>query len=397
MNSQHFSKLQEGIEEWNVWYRAEKENDPSFMPDLRGIEIAGTHSQYFNLEGIQLDDVDLQGAKLQYVNLNKASLRFALVGMATLDHIYLEGVDLTNASFNHARLNNITFCGSTLKGVEFVKATIEAGHFENADLENAYLDLSTIRASNFFEANLKGAELRGARILDVGFENANLGNANLGMSYLQDVDLTGANFQNSNLKGIRVANIELDSRTRIRTPPSWFSISPYGSLAGTKDIDSLPPVCVQFSEEYKRQGIRDESGKFYYLERYYTRQSKNIVSRAIEFITLDALCCYGERPFRIIYWIIILILFSTFIYNWKWDLIEKTPEEETQTSCVWRKTQKAFYFSVVTFTTLGLGDYHPPKEAGYWWLQIYVAFEALMGVLLISIAMITYTRQALRS
>ena len=397
MNSLHFSKLQEGIEEWNAWYRAEKKKDPSFMPDLRGIEIAGTHSQYLNLEGIQLDNVDLQGAKLQYVKLNKASLRFALVGMATLDHIYLEGVDLTQASFNHARLTNITFCSSILKEVGFVKATIEKGHFENANLENACLDLSTLRASTFFEATLKGAELRSVRILSVGFENASLENANLSMSYLEDVDLTGANLKNSNFKGIRIAKIELNSRTKILTPPSWFSISPYGSLAGTKDIDSLPPVCVQFSEEYKRQGIRDEAGIFYYLERYYTRQSKSVVRRVIEFITLDALCCYGERPFRIIYWITILILFSTLIYSWNWDLIEKTPVEETQTIYTWRKTQKAFYFSIVTFTTLGLGDYHPPIEAGYWWLQIYVAFEALMGVLLISIAMITYTRQALRS
>ncbi|MEW4529568.1 ion channel [Maioricimonas sp. JC845] len=54
---------------------------------------------------------------------------------------------------------------------------------------------------------------------------------------------------------------------------------------------------------------------------------------------------------------------------------------------VWR----AMYFSIVTFTTLGYGDYHPTGA-----LRIVAAFEALVGAVTIAIVTVSLARQYLR-
>ncbi|WP_197444362.1 potassium channel family protein [Maioricimonas rarisocia] len=60
---------------------------------------------------------------------------------------------------------------------------------------------------------------------------------------------------------------------------------------------------------------------------------------------------------------------------------------EGDSADVWR----AMYFSVVTFTTLGYGDYHPTGA-----LRIVAAFEALIGAIMIAIVTVSIARQYLR-
>jgi len=54
---------------------------------------------------------------------------------------------------------------------------------------------------------------------------------------------------------------------------------------------------------------------------------------------------------------------------------------------IWR----AMYFSIVTFTTLGYGDYHPTGA-----LKLVAAFEALVGAIMIAIVTVSIARQYLR-
>ena len=49
----------------------------------------------------------------------------------------------------------------------------------------------------------------------------------------------------------------------------------------------------------------------------------------------------------------------------------------------------AFYFSVVTFTTLGYGDYVPGSVAG----QVFAGAEALLGVFVMSLFLVCFVRK----
>lgn len=53
--------------------------------------------------------------------------------------------------------------------------------------------------------------------------------------------------------------------------------------------------------------------------------------------------------------------------------------------------RRLFYFSTVTFTTLGYGDYHPDGV-----LQVVASTEVLLGALVIALVTIVFARKFLR-
>jgi hypothetical protein len=77
---------------------------------------------------------------------------------------------------------------------------------------------------------------------------------------------------------------------------------------------------------------------------------------------------YGRRPFRIIGCSLIIIILCATFYQFNQDLLNK-PNHQAVMSFA-----DSFYFSSVTFTTLGYGDFTPNG-----FLRIITAFEAIFG------------------
>ncbi|MFC2155502.1 ion channel [Acidobacteriota bacterium] len=79
-------------------------------------------------------------------------------------------------------------------------------------------------------------------------------------------------------------------------------------------------------------------------------------------------CGHGERPLRIFAWIILTNLLFSSIFK-LFNLIEFT--DPAKPLCFWQ----SFYFSVVTFTTLGYGDIVPKGPTG----QLFISIEVFIG------------------
>jgi hypothetical protein len=77
---------------------------------------------------------------------------------------------------------------------------------------------------------------------------------------------------------------------------------------------------------------------------------------------------YGRKPFRIIGCSLVIIILCAIFYQFNQDLMNKPAHQSTMNFA------DSFYFSSVTFTTLGYGDFTP---SGF--LRIITAFEAIFG------------------
>ncbi len=96
-------------------------------------------------------------------------------------------------------------------------------------------------------------------------------------------------------------------------------------------------------------------------------------------------CGYGENPGRtfITSWIVISIFGS--IYYLAHDALNNT------THSISAPLWDSIYFSIVTFTTLGYGDFQPQ---GY--LRIFASLEAILGVFFMALFVVTLSRKIMR-
>ena len=92
---------------------------------------------------------------------------------------------------------------------------------------------------------------------------------------------------------------------------------------------------------------------------------------------------HGERPVRTFYSGLLIIFISAIIYSWAWLL--------QGTTILKPDLAQSFYFSVITFTTVGYGDLTPLGLN-----KIVVIFEALCGLFIIPLFMIGLSRKYLR-
>lgn len=156
-------------------------------------------------------------------------------------------------------------------------------------------------------------------------------------------------------------------------------------------------VCCNVKQCYQRTGNYDEAGCFYYGE----MELKRKLARGRKRCLIDLLrrtCGYGERPS--------LVLLNAFLVIFLWAVIFSFTgisthgvEEKLALQLDLSETLdtgihllRCLYFSAITFTTLGYGDYHPSSTSS----QLAAAAEAFLGILMTALFIFTFGRKMMR-
>jgi hypothetical protein len=100
-NPEHLEKLRQGVQAWNEWRR----EHPRIKPDLQGAE---------------LNDLQLAGANLNETDLRRAKLHLAKLYAATLYDADLRGAELWDADV----------CGADLRGADFTDAEVDGIRYD---------------------------------------------------------------------------------------------------------------------------------------------------------------------------------------------------------------------------------------------------------------------------
>lgn len=159
----------------------------------------------------------------------------------------------------------------------------------------------------------------------------------------------------------------------------------------------LRDIYLELRNVYSRVGMYDEAGRFFYKEKVCERKlSSSLVKRAFSH-SFDRICGYGERPLRAVGFSLVLILIFTLIFLLTG--IENTNDESIvmalrtkQYDVIPSYIGHSLYFSCITFTTLGYGDFRPAEGLS----QFFAALEAFCGVFMIAIFIFTFGRKMMR-
>jgi len=274
---------------------------------------------------------------LEGINLQQAKLRQANLGWARLKRADLRFADLEGANLEQAVLN-----GARLQGAKLAGARLRRARLKGADLR---------------KASLRGADLTWAELPEADLGGADLDSADLNRANLAAANARGADFQKA--KGLDKANLKgliIDSKTRFWGVDA-ASIRPWYPVLARAIMDA------QFVEDFENQHPR--IAWVWWLVSDYGRS-----------LLRWALCSLVIA--------LTLGLIFTFLFPGSFEL---RPGREA----TWFTY---FYFSIVTFTTLGFGDVVPKDLLG----EILLSLEVVLGyVMLGGLVSILATKLARRS
>ncbi|MBL4694922.1 pentapeptide repeat-containing protein [Candidatus Gracilibacteria bacterium] len=281
------------------------------------------------------DGIDLRGAILSGFDFR--------VPVQSSDQGYSEDIVI---------LSNIHFEGAELKHCNFESGRIHNCHFEDADLSHAEFRNATINSCHFQNADCSGINLRAAKLINCNFSDATIKDVALDSTITDEKTHFGTELKSEKEKNFHFASIEYK----------------------------------QIKEMYKNSSLHKKSDEYHYKAMVAKRrsESKKSPSRWLNMIFGDLLCKYGTSFNRVLGVSTGLILLCATIYTSSNSLFYDG--HAIRPSFI-----DSLYFSIVTFTTLGYGDYHVVGG-----LRFLAAAEAFTGAALMALFTVVVARSIIR-
>ncbi len=282
------------------------------------------------------DGIDLRGAPL-------AGFDFRVTVRAD-DDGYAEDI---------AMLSNIHFEGAILRHCIFQDGKLHDCFFEGADLKHADFTNATMNTCNLQEADLQGVNFHGTKFINSSFIDA----------ILKDINTTGTIVDQKSVFGKEVKS-EKDGNFH-------FASIEY----------------KQIKQMYKNSSLHDFADEFHYKEMVAKRKliPKKSPIRWLSYIFGDMLCKYGTSFIHVLLGCIVVIVGCALLFHYFDSLLYYNTILEDPTIF------ESIYFSIVTFTTLGYGDYHVVGN-----MQMIAAIESFVGAAMMSLFTVIVARKIIR-
>lgn len=293
--------------------------------------------------------VDKSGAEVK-----EALVEFTRSGGMTRG-ICLKGVDLSNINLvNHYHKDGFDFSHA-----DFYRANLSGAHLFNINLEHASLMKADLRYANLNCANVKHANLLGVK-----WKGCKIENLNFGTQLLQEKRANEA--------------IKADNNKE--------------ALDNTEQAEEIYRDLRKHAEQ---EGIFTMSGTL--IQRELTMRRKQMPLLSIKRINskiVDLFCGYGEAPVRIVGISMLFIFICALLYTYT-GLSYQGETLSYNANASFTENFSLFlsclYYSVVTFTTLGYGDFTPVGIS-----RAIAAIEAFTGSFTIALFVVVFVKKMTR-
>ncbi|MBT9132749.1 MAG: hypothetical protein DDT32_01591 [Syntrophomonadaceae bacterium] len=301
-----------------------------------------------------------------------------------------EGIDLSDLDLRWIVLRDTSlyrakFNGSTLWETDFFRADLQYAKFNPLNSKPADLTAADLRGAILSYAEFRDADLTCARFGASGDERkAHLDESDLRGARLRLADFEGCFFYGTKLEGAFISGAHLEKADLKEV--DWGSYVIGEEKEG--HLDSATRKYQWLKTWYTNAGMYDIAGEFFFREMTAKRRAlkwwPNPIPRAWSKL-VSLICGYGERPFRVAISAAAVIfgfalVYFAFIY---FDSGTLTPDTFLD----------VLYFSTVSFTALGYGQWAPEPTG---WVKALGAIQAFVGVFMMALFLITFTRKMTR-
>jgi uncharacterized protein YjbI with pentapeptide repeats len=348
------------------------------------IDFSNNHQNDFILEKEKQKEIqrklnsresNFEGTIIKELNLYTLEIDFEL---NFRNSFIIRGINIVNST-----INNLILSGSLIEGsVNIISVSIPNGiHFENHKKRQTILKKQILIQNN--NKSIGTIDFSNAK-LDGGFDfkNLKLGYLNLRNSniqscvFLSNVETTDIYLIRSNIKDyvyIGNCNIKHDinfyyaqiggdltiKNSKIGNMIRWHEKNIYGQFilenTSFKHNTAKEQAHRKARRIYENYGDFKKADDHFYHEMVSISGQKNWMGKVIYFIP-HYILCYGVKLHRLfISWLLIVLIFSLIIYFFNGIESNKSFQENITFG-------QSIYFSIITLTNFGYGDFSPRTE-----------------------------------
>ena len=224
------------------------------------------------------------------------------------------------------------------------------------NLFERYANLGSLKVTRGGDSDYRGADLSSAHL-----EGADFMRAYLGGVYLENTEIPhNVNLEEVNWGGNYILGEEKEG---------WFDIA--------------EATYRRLKTWHTAHGFYDIAGKFFYREMEASRKMQSWGKEPFKKLwswILRILCGYGERPERVAISAAVIVIGLAIAY-FLWGSFSSSSFWDT------------LYYSVASFTALGYGQWAPQPTG---WAKGVGAAEAVFGVSMMALFLVTFTRKVSR-
>ncbi|MCE5238727.1 pentapeptide repeat-containing protein [bacterium] len=317
------------------------------------------------------------------------AIQTAVTEGAYLGEAQLAECDLTTAALRGALMPQADFRFAILVHADFEHATLAFAQMERANLLMARLVDAGMVGARLDEANLSSADATGADLRCAAFG----GKADLQSAVLVGAALGGAGFSSeADLDGVTWSRLYVvpDEDELPARPPR----DPVDSAQWSGTLRACERTYRQIKQNYEHHGQYDLAGQFFIREMECKRKQSTGLRR-VAFWLMRVLCDYFESPGKVVGIAVGIILLCAWFHGWA-GIVDSGGNAVLGPGLEWPSwaaisqfVSRALYYSTVTFTTLGYGDYH----AANGWGRVLSAAEAATGAILLALFLVCLARK----
>ncbi len=300
-----------------------------------------------------------------YLPTLKASLNSGESKPLNLKKVECEGLDfskmnLAGSSFSQAHFSKCHFIGTDLSGSDMIGTHFHLCDFVGSDLRSAYLT-----RAQFSHSWLSHCDLRGAVLVEALFRETDFTGSLLSWTILLNADMRTA-------KNLRKGNFE-DPDHKARA-----TVNEKNALVA---FESYRTLRHYFSDQGFHEDASWASYRGLTMERNHFFETKDL--RFFPSLLMDLLSGYTEKPHRVILASLVTVFLFASLY-----FFLRVPQQASTAGPV--SFLNSLYFSFITFTTVGYGDFVPRPGALF---QLLTCAEAFSGPFMAGLYIFTLTRR----
>ncbi len=275
-----------------------------------------------------------------------------------------EGLDLAFRNLNSADLSEMNLRGISFRAADLGRADLREADLFRADLQEADLFRADLRGAFLMQANMQGVYLLAVRI----DAQTDLGDIHWGHKYINEWERIKF-YQNA--------------RASYRQLNTWYKNHGHSDIAG--EFLYREWVCKRLeAQEHLANGLSWRHP--WHTLRALKWQWWRTMILFLLIAAHELLFGYGERPLRIVFAAAFVVLGFALIFLLYplADLFAASGSEFL--SRLWH----SFYFSLVSFTTLGYGGWIDYPDN---WTRYLGGLESFIGLFITAMFLVTFTRK----